>query len=495
VSPDPTEIGDGIPSDLASAAPRPGGLLGNASALLAGRLAIAAMGWAGTVFIVRTLTTDEFGRFSFVFGLLGMMSIITELGMGRVAIGGVLNESHDRAAFAGTYIVLRTVLGGVGYLAALAFVIVAGYPQEVVGATALAGMVLLVATPSHAYDVAFQAHLRMGRVALAGVIGQAAQLALTVAVATAGGDLLWFIVPAIVGEVVILAVKLPQARQLVPFHYTIQPRAWAALMREAVPLSIGGAFETIYYRIDTVLLSKLDTFAAVGTYGVAYKFADLARFVATALTVPILTLLVRAWPDDPAAFRETIRRGAGYLAFFAGLLVVEFGLFAEPLIALLYGKDYRDAELATQLLVASAALTFFSRLAFNALIAAERRSVYPLIALTGLVVNVALNLVLIPSLSFEGSGIATLATEVLVVSLLWFHLSRVPGLRPMELGFLVRGVVPVAAGLAVGAGTGVVVPWVIAAILAALAYTAAAHVARATGPGGLVALLDERRAS
>ena len=155
----------------------------------------------------------------------------------------------------------------------------------------------------------FQAHLKLGAVAVAEVLGRAAHLALIVAVALAGGSLLWFLVPAVVAEIVTLGVKLPSARRLVAFRYSVQLPVWLELAREAVPLSIGGALLTLYFRIDSIMLWKLDTFTAVGTYGVAYKFADLAHFVATALTVPILTLLVRSWPDDLPAFRSAIRRG------------------------------------------------------------------------------------------------------------------------------------------------------------------------------------------
>jgi O-antigen/teichoic acid export membrane protein len=58
------------------------------------------MGWVGTVIIARSLTQEEFGQFTLVFSLLGMLSIVTELGTGRVAISGVLDESGDPATFA-----------------------------------------------------------------------------------------------------------------------------------------------------------------------------------------------------------------------------------------------------------------------------------------------------------------------------------------------------------------------------------------------------------
>ncbi len=108
------------------------------------------------------------------------------------------------------------------------------------------------------------------------------------------------------------------------------------LLREAVPLSIGGALLTVTYRIDTVMLSQLDTFEAVGAYGVAEKFADLARFASTAITVPILTVLTKAWPDDIDGYRSAIRKGAVYLSFVGGGLIVGFSLFAADIIGLLF---------------------------------------------------------------------------------------------------------------------------------------------------------------
>ena len=67
-------------------APREKGLVWNAGALLGSRLVRAGLGWAGTVIIVRSLSVDEFGRFTLVFTVLGLMALVTDLGIGRLAV-------------------------------------------------------------------------------------------------------------------------------------------------------------------------------------------------------------------------------------------------------------------------------------------------------------------------------------------------------------------------------------------------------------------------
>ena len=464
------------------------GLLSNAGALMAGRLAIALMGWVGTVLITRTLSRTQFGQFALVFSVLGMLSIFTEMGIGRVAISGVLDPTRDRATFAGTYVLLRSSLGLLGYLLALGFVVVAGYPPVVVRTTAIAGLVVLLATPTHAYNVAFQSMLQMPRVAVAEVLGQVAQLGLTIAIALRGGTVAWFAVPAVLCEIVIFSIKLPMAHRLMPFRYVIDAKVWWSLLREAVPISVGTALSTVYYRLDSVMLSKLDTYESVGLYNVAYKFVDLAHFGSTALTIPVLTLLVRSWPHDDAAFRNAVRRGVSILAVIAAAVVAEIAAFSTEVLGLLYPK-YVAAAGATRLLVLSECIAYFGTFAFSILLATGRHRGYPLVTGAGLVLNVVLNLVLIPRYSYHAAALNTLLTELLVAVLLWLVVRRLPNLR--NLGIARLGAIPlvVAAGAATGYTVKQVTPWPLAAVLTAVVVLGLCEVLHVAGPGRLIRAL------
>lgn len=463
-------------------------MLANAGALIASRLAIAALGWVGTLLIVRALSVDDFGRFTFIFSVLGVLTIVTDMGIGRVALSGMLKTSGDRAGFAGSYILLRCLLGFLGYLVALAFVSAAGYSAEIVRATAVAGVVVVLSTPSHAYSTVFQAHRRLRGVALTEVVGRAAQLALTAAIAAAGGSLLLFTLPAVLAEVVVLALVIPMARRLLAIRYRVDLPTWWSMLREAAPLSIGTALATIYYWVDSIILSKLDGFAAVGVYGVAYKFVDLAQFASTAVTVAILPLLVAAWPDRPEAFRFSLRRGATILALVGGWIVVEFTLFAEPVVRLLYGEVYAVGANAARIVVAAACLTYFTSLALITLVAVGRHRRYPLVALVGLAINVGLNLALIPAYSYLGAALATLATDVVVVVWICWEVRRIEGLRPLPRPPMLRMLTVIAVTAASGWALSQLVPWAVAATLVACVYLAAVVVLRAAGPDGLHAL-------
>jgi O-antigen/teichoic acid export membrane protein len=443
----------------------------NAGAMIGARYAVAALGWLGTIIMVRRLSVAEFGRFTFVFSLIGMIAVFTELGLGRMAIKGLVDDGRDKAGFTGTLVVLRSCLALVVYTAAVAFVAAAGYPGEVVRATLVAGVVLLLATPSRAIEAVFEVHLRMGTVALSKVIGQLAQLGLIAAIAVGGGgSVVLFAVPPVACEVLILAWRLVTVRKLQPIRLNVDWEEWRALLREAAPLAAGAVMVSFSYRVDSVMLSKLDTFAAVGVYGVAYKFVDIVHYLPAALMPPLLAVLVRAWPHDPGAFGDNFRRTFTVLTMVGTLVAVEFAVFARPVISLLYGGEYAEGAQAARIVVGAECIAAFTALALTALVAMGRNRLYVGVAVTGLVVNVALNLWLIPAHSYEGAAVATLVTNALVVVLIWAPLSRLDAVRPLPLQSLALATAAGAIATGAALGTWAVLPWPVASAAAAVAF-------------------------
>jgi O-antigen/teichoic acid export membrane protein len=463
-------------------------LLTNASALIASRLVVAALGWAGTIFVIRNLTPTEWGQFSFVFSVLGMLSFITALGSNRVVLARLARVTEDRGAFAGTYVVLRLVLGLLAYVLALAFVWLAGYPEAVVRTTALAGVILIIGAGSSGLDVIFQTELKLGVVATATILGQIAQLALTVAVAFTAPGLLLFIFPAIAYDLIGALWKLRRVGALLNVRYVVDLVAWRFILVQAAPLATAGALGAVSGRIDVILLSKIDDFEAVGYLAVADKFGMVADFIPMALTPPLLTLLVRSWPEDPERYYATVRRAMLLMAVAAGAVMVGFVPIAEELIGLLYGSRYEDAAPTAVLTVAATCLSFFGVIILEALVAKGRNRDFVSYAVVVLVLTVATSLVLIPEYSYLGAGVARFATTCAMLLLLWYFV-RTRMTAPVLERWRTAGVVASAAACTLlGLGLNQLVPWPIAAGAAVATYTALLHYGRVTGRGGLRSL-------
>lgn len=407
--------------------------------ILVSRVIVAALGWVGSVIVARSLSSEEWGQFSFVFALLGVMSIVTDLGVGRVVLAHLMGADRDEIArTASSFVALRTVLGLVGYVVAMAYVVLLGYPSEVVLATAAAGLVVVLATPSHALTVLFQSRHRMLLVAVAESLGQTLQLALTVVAAVFAPVLLIFVLPVVANELFKLAVKAfgvtRPAVGIAPSRH-VDARRWKPMLVEAIPLAIGFALTVAMMKVDILMLSLMDTYDAVGLYSIGYKFSDIIDTFALAAAAPISTLLVAAWPDRLDVFRDRTRTAAMLFGLGGAVCVVAFWPSAEPLIRLLYGDRFAPSADAARLLVVGAALMSLIVLGIFLLTAAGLQRRYPWVAVGGLVLNVGLNLVLIPRVSYDGAAISTVVTWTVCVILLWVVIARtvpVRGLLPLR---------------------------------------------------------------
>lgn len=461
-------------------------IVANAASLMVSRVAVAAMGWFGTLLIVHHLSVVNWGRFSFVFGLLGLMSVVTNMANPRIVFQQLAN---DDGRVAGTYVLLRLTLGLFAYVVALSFVIVGHYPPVVLRATAIAGMAVVLGNSSSGYDVIFQFRMELSKVAVAAVLGQMAQLGLTIALALLHSSLVIFTVPAVLCEVVILAWKLYSLPKHPALHYGFMWRQWLELIKLSVPLALGGALSVMYYSLDTVMLSKMQTFRAVAIYGISYKFAAMVLIIGDSIYVALFPILVKYWPEEAPRFRAVIVRTMRLLLVVGALITLEFTIFAAKAIGLLYGDHYTVGANAARLVIASECLGFFVSLAVVTLISMNRNVVYPLAALVGFVINLGINLWVIPRWSYMGAAWATLATEIVVLLSIWIPMTRTAGSHLVEMSVVARVLLCSAAAVAATLGIWRIAPWLVAAVVGAGVYVLATAVVRVGGRGGLRTLL------
>jgi O-antigen/teichoic acid export membrane protein len=109
-------------------------------------------------------------------------------------------------------------------------------------------------------------------------------------------------------------------------------------------------------------------------------------------------------------------------------------------------------------------------------------------SIVGLLVNVGLNLWLIPRYSYPGAALATVITEIGVLIILVGAVRRIEGIGPVPWAVVARAAGATTALVLVALVLALIVPWPLAAIGAAAAFLAVLHIAGVDGPGGLRAV-------
>jgi O-antigen/teichoic acid export membrane protein len=197
-----------------------------------------------------------------------------------------------------------------------------------------------------------------------------------------------------------------------------------ALGREVVTYGIrgqvGGLITLLNLRLDFAILGALAGPAALGTYAVASKYAELLRLPGTALTWVSYPELAADSPERASARARRLVRPA-LLGVWAAS--VPMFLVTAPVVSLLYGARFADAVPQSRLLLVGMLLGGAAGVSSGYLYARGRPGLNSLAMGLGLVVTVALDLLLIPRYGAMGAATASttaylLGDLVLVVLLL-----------------------------------------------------------------------------
>ena len=171
---------------------------------------------------------------------------------------------------------------------------------------------------------------------------------------------------------------------------------------------------TIYTNLDSVMLGFMLTDADVGYYGVAVKIKNILVSIVTALATVMLPrvsyyyeqgLLEKFWNMAAKAFRVVL--------LMAVPLTVYFMIFARHGIFFLSGNMYEPSIIPMIVIMPTLiCIGLTSVTGVQILIPSKREYIVLLAAVAGAVVDLILNVLLIPSLRSTGAAIGTLAAEV-----------------------------------------------------------------------------------
>jgi len=185
------------------------------------------------------------------------------------------------------------------------------------------------------------------------------------------------------------------------------------------------AATTLYYRCDIILLERLAGSATVGYYAAAYRFLDGFVILAAPLGIVWFRKLRMAGKDE-SGFWIQIGRMSTVMIAASFCIILAGSLLSERIMSLTFGSNYSDSSHLLPWLLGALLFLLPNGILTQAAIARNREGLYALAAGVGAVLNVLLNVCLIPKFGGLGAAWATIATEAFLM------LALIMGLRKAD---------------------------------------------------------------
>lgn len=412
----------------------------NAAAHVAGQSFSRLFDILTILFLARYLGVDGFGKFSFAFAYVGLFSVVTDLGINLILVRETAKTPEGGSPLYGSGITLNFMFACVGCLAAAGSILVLRYPPEMKVLVIIVSLNLLVSFRVPSFKDVFEVPL-IARLKLKYSAGAAAANRILTLLAMIAAILLK--APLWLLTLIYTIISIPSFILLLHFSRAVarptlrfKKSEWLYLLKEGLPLGLAGILAIIFAQFDTLLLSRFWTMKEISYYSAARRIMEPLQLLPAALGLSILPIMSQFFVRSKDEIIKIYRKSLLYMLLLAIPASAFLLSFSRPIIALLFGKEFRNAEQALVLLSFYLPFIFISQMAGAVFIAIHKQKTSSLIWAAALVLYFALNLILIPRHAYVGASIVRLTTGIFIslLSVLWV----VRYLGRMNLGFLAR---------------------------------------------------------
>lgn len=195
-------------------------------------------------------------------------------------------------------------------------------------------------------------------------------------------------------------------------------REYKRIFRYSYPLIIAGAIGSILGWTDTFFIGYYLPESKVGLYNAALPTAMLMTIPATAigsLVMPSMSEVIESDDKSMASILKTITRWTFSLTFPAFCLMF---LFSGEALQILFGKQYTSASVSLTILAFGYLYSSSVGHLDSVIKAIEKTDILYKNAAINFVVNIGLNILLIPEYGIRGAAIATTGSIIFAETLL-----------------------------------------------------------------------------
>jgi O-antigen/teichoic acid export membrane protein len=268
-------------------------------------------------------------------------------------------------------------------------------------------------------------------------------------------------------------------------HFPPEPRK--TLSGGSLPFAAQDYLTAGIARADAILLSLLATDFVVGLYGGAYRLLEATLFIPASILGAMSAMFTYLDHNTEPTVGGAFARGIKLTVILLLPCAVVFAVLPGDVLRVLFGEELEDAASALRVLAPVTVLMGMVMLCGSLVASRLNPRVLLRAFVLALVVNVAANLALIPSLEETGAALAMLITELALLAMLLPIAIRAVGRAPL---MATIGSAIIAAAAMAGVLAGLSFAPALALVLGVVTYLAVFFVAeRLFAPDDLDALM------
>jgi len=408
-------------------------VLSNAFAQLVGKILTIGASFV-IVKIVTGFGSEFYGNYVTAYEFLAFFGIIADSGLFAIAVREMSRKPKDTKFILSNIFSMRLILIiGVTILAGVAAQFVPKYPDIVKIGIWITGLSMALTIVAGTLSSVLQARMKIqyfsgslvfGKIVLAGLIFWISQ--------NAGlfdnvfFTLLW---AGVLSNIVFSSLVIFFASREVPIRLGFDFAWWKKIFTVSLPYGLALILQTLYLRIDVILISMILGSSAVGIYGVSTRILESLLILGVFFGQAIFPKL-SAEEDRHEKAEKTLSWGMQILLIFSVPIIIGTVAFAPQIIDIISSQEFlsRDGFVGSDgiltILVFTVFFAYLNQLFTFSLVAKNRQKHLLLVNGTALAINAVLNIIFLPQYGIIAAAASTILCEIVVFILLMYEIVK-----------------------------------------------------------------------
>lgn len=381
-----------------------------------------AVGLLVGVWIARYLGPEQFGLLNYAMAFVALFGAIASLGLSGIAVRDLVKNPASANTMLGTAFVLQFIGGFVAFGLAIAVI---GFARPDDGLAKLMVAVLgfvMVFKSTEVVKYWFESQVQSKYTVWVENGAFMVFAAVKVGLILTNASLMSF-VWAVFAEGLLVAAGLLgmyawRGGRLLAWHGHYQ-RA-KILLKDSWPLILSGLAIMVYMRIDQIMLGQMQGDEAVGIYSAAVRISEVWYFVPMAIVASVFPSIIEAKRQSELLYYERLQKLYNLMVLLAVAVAVPMTFLSEWAVGILFGERYLQAAPVLSISIWAGVSVAMSLVHGKWLLAEGLQRYGLLYTLFGALINIVLNLNLIPLYGIRGAAWATLCAQTAPIFLQLF---------------------------------------------------------------------------
>lgn len=359
----------------------------------------------------RYLGPSNYGVISYASSIVAFALPLAQLGLRNVLVEEIVSHPEREGQTLGTSLCMSVVASVFCIVGCLAFVLVADKGEMVTLIVCALYSVSLIFQMTEMIQYWYQAKLLSKYTSIASLIAYTIVAIYKVFLLICSKSIFWFAISYAFDYFIISIILFVLYRRLggqkLSFSFSLAKKIFA----RSKYYIISNMMVTIFSQTDKVMIKMFVGNAENGYYSTAITCAGISGFVFLAIIDSLRPVIFESLKINHKKFEKNMSILYCIIIYLGLAQSVILTIFAKQIIAILYGKAYLNAIPLLQIITWYSAFSFMGSIRNIWMLAMEKQKYLWIINLSGAILNVIGNLVLIPYLGAAGAAIASVATQ------------------------------------------------------------------------------------